>query len=147
MRLQVGALQARRALEQRQSAEEEGKMTDWSWRTGHGTHFNDVFDTREGAIADARVQLGPGGIVYVGRVVDVVPEDYVSADIDWILETMDEAAEIDSDDRIFDADDGGREALNQALKAWAREHVYTLVPLVMRDEEPVNLLPDEEEKR
>jgi len=108
----------------------------WAWRTIYpGSGFHDEFDSRQEAIEDAR--LCGYDRVLVGQVVDLVPVDHVPLDVDMILEAMDESAGIDCDDAIFEVDDVGRQVFEAVIRAWAREHVKTNVPRVMRAEEEV----------
>lgn len=119
-------------------------MSIWSWRTNApGSCLNGEFVTRDEAIADARASVGGSGSVtsvLVGEIHDLVPRDYVDAlDVDWVLEAMNEAAEMDTSDPVFDTDNGGKTALYKALSEWADEHVTANFDRVTRDEEEVDV--------
>jgi hypothetical protein len=122
-------------------------MTQWSWRPdGPGTSLRGEFGSRDEAIADAREYYGPDepARVLVGILCPLEPAECVSGDVDWLLEAMDEAAEIDVDDQIFYAAPGAQQALDAALKNWARKYVFTDIEHVTRDEEEIVLGGEEE---
>jgi hypothetical protein len=113
----------------------------WSWRaTNSRASFYDEFPSREAAIEDAKDN--GMDVVYVGRVEDLRPEDYINfsgTDVFWLLDFMDEAAEVDTDDRVFTTNEDGQRALHDILRNWAREYVSSNIHAVMRDEEKVTL--------
>ena len=107
----------------------------WCWRE-HQDAEGAVgpFDTRADAIADAvaDLKLEAGDTVLIGWCDYPQAAKFVDADLDWILEQMDERA---VDDGFWDGGDGvfdpidrdmAEKALELAMAKWAQEHIKAI---------------------
>lgn len=120
----------------------------WGWYA-EGAHAHGPFDSQEAATADAIGYFAgdkPGSHkVTVGPCVDIRPENWIWADMDAVLERMDESLgeHVEIDDVCFVVDPEKHEAaeadLQAALRAWAKRWVSAQVHWYVGDGKEINV--------
>lgn len=103
--------------------------TEWGWMLPDDTNAYGPFLSREAAIKDAKEKYGAPIIIELGHCRYADSQFYVPDDLSSVLDQMDESAHdnefasFHEREEIFVAKDGAGEALQKALRAWAREWV------------------------
>jgi len=101
--------------------------TVWGFASDHeSAEWQGAFETREAAIAaaPAALHLHPGDAYFVAAGSDPDVEDHVPTlefVVDFMRESLREAANVPGQDLVVDA--GAGEALDTALRLWARKYI------------------------